>query len=191
MLVNSLLTNTLSKARRNFALAFFVSIALLFLLACSFDGDTGDYESIASDKLERARVINVKDGDSVILRFENSIEKEARLFGIDAPEYNQPFGRDAKAILKKMIYKKTVVVQTRGTDRYDRAIVLLFFDNQQISVNQQMLEQGAAWVYTQFQKEKSWLDSHNKAKQESIGLWKNSTAQAPWEWRKRQQAREK
>lgn len=180
-----------NQARRFNVLAFFISIALLFSSACSFDDDTGEYESQASKKPQRARVIKVKDGDSVLLRYADSTEKEARLFGIDAPEYNQPFGREAIAILSKLVYKKTVVVESKGVDRYQREIVLLVFDNQQTSINQQMIERGAAWVYTRYQKDRAWLMSQKTAQQKSLGLWANSSAIAPWLWRERHNSRKK
>ena len=127
MLANNILHIELCKARRKIVLAFFISIVAVCLSACSFDDDTGEYESTVVNVIQRARVVKVKDGDSVILRFEDSTEKEARLFGIDAPEYNQPFGRDAKDISSKLVYKKSLLVESKGTDCYQREIVLLVF----------------------------------------------------------------
>ncbi len=191
MLLNIKQFNKKDEARRFNVLAFFIYFFMLFSTACTFDDDTSEYDSRTSVKQQLARVIKVKDGDSVILRFEDSTEKEARLFGIDAPEYNQPFGREAKNILSKLVYKKTVLIESKGTDRYQREIVLLLDDSQQTSINQQMIGLGAAWVYSQYQNDKTWANSQNKAKQKSLGLWRNSSAKAPWEWRKREQARKK
>ena len=173
------------QARRFNVLAFFVSIAVLFSSGCSFDDDTGEYQSSAENKQQRARVIKVKDGDSVILRFEDSTEKEARLFGIDAPEYNQAYGRDAKAILSNLVYKKTVLLESKGQDRYQREIVILKFNKQQTSINQLMIERGAAWVYSKYQDDKTWHNSQIKAQKNSLGLWTNPAAIAPWDWREK------
>ena len=185
--MNSLLailfTPSYKPARRFSVLAFFVSIVVLLLSGCSFDDDTGENQSPAENTQQTARVIKVKDGDSIILRFANSIEKEARLFGIDAPEYNQAFGHDAKAILSKLVYKKSVLVESRGQDRYQREIVILKIDNQKTSINQQMIERGAAWVYSKYQNDKTWQNSQIKAQKNSLGLWANSAAIAPWDWR--------
>lgn len=185
MQLNLSLQNTIQEARQFSVLAFFVPIAVLFFSACSFDEDSDNTQATTSDKQQRARVIKVKDGDSVILRFQDSSEKEARLFGIDAPEYNQAFGREAKSILSKLVYKKSVIVESRGIDRYQREIVLLAFDKQQTTINQQMIERGAAWVYSQYQNDKTWSNAQIHAQQRSLGLWANRSAIAPWVWRER------
>ena len=191
MLHNTKGLNKTNLARRKSVLAFFISTALLILYGCSFDNDSDGYESKVNSKLRTAKVVKVKDGDSVILRFEDSKEKEARLFGIDAPEYNQAFGRDAKKILSKLLLKKTVFVESRGVDRYEREIVILTFDRQQTSANLLMIKQGAAWVYSRYQNDKTWSEAQKLAKQKSLGLWANRSAIAPWDWREREQARRK
>lgn len=181
----------LAGARQVNVLAFFVSVAVLFCSGCSFDADSDSYQATPKKHRQIARVIKVKDGDSVILRFQDSSEKEARLFGIDAPEYNQAFGREAKNILSKLVYKKSVVVESRGQDRYKREIVLLVFDEQQTTINQQMIERGAAWVYSQYQDDKAWEYSQKEAQKKSLGLWLNRSAIAPWVWRKKNKKNKK
>ena len=191
MQLNLSLQNTIQKARQFSVLAFFMSVSLLFFSACSFDNDSDNTQATTKNHQQRARVIKVKDGDSVILRFQDSSEKEARLFGIDAPEYNQAFGREAKNILSKLVYKKSVLVESRGIDRYQREIVLLAFDKQQTTINQQMIERGAAWVYSQYQNDNTWANAQKTAQKKSLGLWGNRSAIAPWLWRERSKKNKK
>ena len=168
-------------ASRIFALAFFVCV--LLLSACQ-DGSIEVRDQV-QDKLLRATVIKVKDGDSVVLRYANGVEKEARLFGIDAPEYNQAFGRDSRRILDKLVLKKSVLVKNFGEDRYQREIVLLSRAGEKESINLTMIRLGGAWVYAQYQKDSNWRNAEIEARNKRLGLWKVSRPLPPWEWRKK------
>jgi len=66
---------------------------------------------------------------------------------------------------------------------------LLYTSKQSTSINLQMLENGAAWVFSRYQKDKTWQDAQETAKQKAIGLWQNTEAMAPWEWRNRKSKR--
>lgn len=164
-------------------LAFLLS-GLPFLSACTADPESTQDPN--SQSIHSALVIKVKDGDSLILRYAQGIEKEVRLFGIDAPEYNQAFGQDAKHILENLTLKKTVLVQKHTTDRYQREVVLLIRVQDDLNINLAMLEQGAAWVYRQYQNEPSWARLEKRAKSQQQGLWAGARPVAPWEWRKSQ-----
>lgn len=168
-------------ASRFFALAFFVVIILLTGCIEEFSEDS---TAVSSNQL-RATVIKVKDGDSVILRYANGVEKEARLFGVDAPEYNQPYGRNSKRHLEKLVFKKTLLVKSYGEDRYKREIVLLTKHGERRSVNFEMINIGAAWVYQQYQQDKIWRNAEEDSRKKRLGLWKARQPIPPWEWRKK------
>src|SRR5690606_20633433 len=57
----------------------------------------------------------------------------------------------------------------------------------QVDVNAEMVRQGAAWVYRQYNRDKSLLSLEAEARQAKRGLWALPEAErvAPWEWRKR------
>ena len=168
-------------ASRIFALAFFVCV--LLLSACQ--DESIEVTDQVQDRLLRATVIKVKDGDSVVLRYANGVEKEARLFGIDAPEYNQPFGQDSKRILDKLVLKKSVIIKNLGEDRYQREIVLLSKAGEKETINLEMIRLGGAWVYAQYQKDANWRNAEIEARNKNLGLWKVSRPIPPWEWRKK------
>ena len=50
-------------------------------------------------------VLNVVDGDTIKVKFENKIKK-IRLSAIDAPEMKQRSGKESKKFLYDFIYKK-------------------------------------------------------------------------------------
>ena len=170
-------------ASRFVALAFFL---LALLASCSDDIDQQEVIALQSEPSRvRALVIKVKDGDSVILLYANSIEKEARLFGIDAPEYNQAYGKQAKRTLEKLVLKKSVLVVNKDTDRYQREIVILYREADRLDVNLELVKVGSAWVYTQYQNDKIWESAENKARQQGLGLWALNNPVPPWVWRRK------
>jgi endonuclease YncB( thermonuclease family) len=65
--------------------------------------------------------VAIIDGDSAkVLRDKKTIE--VRLVGIDAPEMDQPFGKQSKRFVSKLIFGKTVDVKDLGLDRYNRTL---------------------------------------------------------------------
>lgn len=130
------------------------------------------------------KVTKVIDGDSFILR-NKKVSHEIRLWGIDCPEYKQPFAADARAISRKYLKGKKITVQVKYRDRYDRCIGLA--TDGTISVNQKLVEDGAAWVYKKYCQEaicKEWRSLERRARKTGKGLWRNKEAIPPWEWRK-------
>jgi micrococcal nuclease len=64
----------------------------------------------------RAECVRVVDGDTLVLRVDLglrcSVEIEARLHGIDAPELRTPEGKQAKVFVERLLPGLPLVVQT-------------------------------------------------------------------------------
>ena len=56
------------------------------------------------------KVVSVHDGDTITILTEEK-QVKVRLFGIDAPELKQPFGRKSKEFLASMIAGQIVKVE--------------------------------------------------------------------------------
>ena len=129
-------------------------------------------------------VARVVDGDTYIFVNRLGNEIRCRMYGIDAPEMKQDFGKKSKDNLSKMIEKQTVRVELVDIDRYGRAIVKTYLNDADIGLV--MIESGSAWHYWQYSKEKSKYQKAQKiAKSRSMGLWRDKKAVAPWEFRKK------
>jgi len=96
-------------------------LALVLTLACVL---------IAPLSAQRfaGRVLDVTDGDTVIVARGNSSEPlgfspaVVRLFGIDAPEAVQPYGREAAAELSRLVMGKVIDVGMKDIDQYGRLV---------------------------------------------------------------------
>jgi micrococcal nuclease len=106
-------------------------------------------------------VLKVVDGDtidaSIDLGFDISLSKRIRLAGIDTPESRtrdleeKALGLESKEWLKKALEgAKDIIIKTEkpdSTEKYGRIIGHLFVNDQETSLNNQMIAEGYALEY--------------------------------------------
>lgn len=118
------------------------------------------------------KVVGVADGDTITVLRDGRDQVKIRLYGIDAPESGQPFGKAAKQNLSAMVYGRSVQVGTMDMDRYGRTVARIFVDEE--DVNAAQLRSGHAWLYKQYCKERvcgEWVGLEADARSGGIGLW--------------------
>ena len=126
------------------------------------------------------RVKRIVDGDTVYLKDGTKV----RLHGIDTPERDQPYGKQATRNLDKLI-GRTVFVVERDTDRYGRLVGTLYTP-EGVNVNLEMVCNGSAWWYSRYAKNNRAMAScQDEAKEAGLGLWADDDPIPPWEWRRR------
>lgn len=131
----------------------------------------------------RGEIVGITDGDTVKLLDSSRRQHKIRLTEIDTPERGQPWGKKATKALSRKISRKTVIVQTDGTDRYGRVLGRIFYQGRDI--NREMVSEGHAWVYRQYMTDSSFLENESQAREKRLGLWGHSEMPvAPWEWRR-------
>jgi len=135
------------------------------------------------------KVVGITDGDTLALLDATNTQHKIRLAGIDSPEKNQPFGQVCKQNLSDLAYNRTVQIDWNKKDRYGRVIGKVLVDSQDVNLEQ--IRRGCAWHYKKYQNEQSPEDRVSYARAEDgarasrVGLWGESGAVAPWEWRHR------
>jgi len=138
-----------------------------------------DVEMTLSGKVEK-----VIDGDSLILR-EGKRNYEIRLWGIDCPEYGQSYGANARRLSRTLLLSKKVHVKVKNRDNYGRYVGVVYLGN--FNVNEELVRQGAAWVYSHYCHESicnDWKLLQEQARLDKRGLWKVKKQVAPWKWRR-------
>ena len=107
------------------------------------------------------KVLKVVDGDTIDvdidLGFNISYYQRVRLAGIDTPESRttdkkeKELGLEVKDKLKKAIDAATsVVIKTEKPDsseKYGRILGWVFLDDNKVSINQTLIDEGYAWGY--------------------------------------------
>lgn len=126
------------------------------------------------------KVVSIHDGDTITI-LQDKQQIKVRLFGIDAPELKQPYGKKSKQFLANLIAGEVVEVDENGKDRYKRTIGTIYVNG--TDINAQMVANGYAWAYRNFSKK--YTAQESQAKKQRLGLWRDKEPIPPWEWRKR------
>jgi endonuclease YncB( thermonuclease family) len=158
---------------KNFAIKFTCGFVVSFLFAFVD----------AKAEVLIGKVIGITDGDTITVIDSDKTEHKIRLMGIDAPEKKQDFGNESKKALSNYIYQKEVTVEYKKQDRYKRKVGKVILDKQDICL--QMINDGLAWHYKDYEKEQSKKDrdlyrqAELKAREAKIGLWQNNKVIEP------------
>jgi len=144
-----------------------------------------------------AKVIAVMDGDTVLVlreggsgaaghppasSFRGGQKIKVRLANIDAPEKDQAFGQQSRDSLLGLVGKRQVQIDSQALDQYGRIVGLISVDRR--NVNQEQVKRGMAWEYSHYHADKTYVGLQNAARQAHLGLWDQTSPQAPWQWRK-------
>jgi endonuclease YncB( thermonuclease family) len=149
---------------------------LLFLLF--------SFSSLFSQTTLTAKVVGVKDGDTVVVLDSLNNQTTLRLAEVDCPEKTQPFGTKAKQFTSDQIYLKTIKYVVTDTDRYGRSIAMIYYDIDNKYLSAEIIKAGMGWHYKRYSTSKELATFEDNAKKNKIGLWVDSNPVAPWEFRK-------
>ena len=144
--------------------------------------------SYSQEQESSGKVVGITDGDTFTLLTSDKQQIKIRLSEVDAPENDQPFVTRSKQVLSDLIFSKDVLVVQDDIDQYERPVCQVYVGN--THVNRKMVQEGMAWVYRNYLKDKTLLQDEQAAREAKRGLWSlPSTEQVPpWEWRKRKRA---
>lgn len=134
------------------------------------------------------QLVRVIDGDSVVLKLKRwRGDRNVRLWGIDAPEHDQPLGQQSTEHLRRLLRRRRKLRATiRGTDRYDRLVCELHHRRRNESINTLMVRQGYAYAYAH-SGGRIIQGAEEEARAKRRGVWKSGDrgGERPWEYRKR------
>ena len=128
------------------------------------------------------RCARVSDGDTIHVVTDGNVKFKVRLDRIDAPEKDQPYGKESTAYLTKLIKGRTVRVEWQKKDQYGRVLGIVYLDK--ADVNLQMVTTGNAHHYSYFDKTPAYATAEAAAKSKKLGLWAAENPINPYEWRK-------
>ncbi|EKD34243.1 MAG: nuclease [uncultured bacterium] len=151
-------------------------VQMLFMMIIISDAFAGNPFS--------ASVRKIIDGDSLVVATAHDTI-EVRLYGVDCPEYDQPFSREAKRFTEDRVLGKKVMIEPVARDSYGRLVAVVVRDNKVL--NKDLVQAGLAWVYPGYCKKsfcRSWKESENFAHKERRGLWHDKHPDPPWRWRR-------
>jgi endonuclease YncB( thermonuclease family) len=124
---------------------------------------------------------SIYDGDTITIE-RDGLKVKIRLAEVDCPERDQPYGKEAREFVQKFLEGKTISISAVEQDRYGRTVAKVRANNDDLG--EALVENGYAWVYTNYSKDKELIALQDSAKRMKIGLWKDHDPIPPWKWRK-------
>lgn len=171
-------------ARGNIPLRRWWTLVFSFLFWAVFLPDVDACRAAAdSDTVFVAHVTKVIDGDTIEVRYSGS-DQRVRLWGIDTPEWEQKFSREARDFTRRRLAKRQVDLGVKTWDSYGRLVAVVMVDGN--SFQEELLREGLAWVHIYYCKEpvcRKWRQLEKEAKKARRGLWRESHPVAPWQWK--------
>ena len=159
-------------------------VLLLFTLQACFIQPEENKSINYSNLVFTAKVIRILDGDTMEVLYQDYPTK-IRLEHIDSPEKRcaQPYAQKAKKALSDLCFGQMVNIRGKNYDRYNRLIAVVVNHKKQV-INQEMLKLGMAWHFKKYSSDMLYAQLEITARKKSVGLWQDSSAVAPWEWRR-------
>lgn len=134
----------------------------------------------------KGRVVQVADGDTLVVHTSMGKTDRIRLYGIDSPELGQRGGDEARAFAEDMLLFSPVSLSVLDKDQYGRGVALVRLEDGRIA-NEEMVRAGLAWVYRAYCREAfcaKWLALEHQARKQGLGLWRHANPTPPWQWRR-------
>jgi endonuclease YncB( thermonuclease family) len=140
------------------------------------------YARPPADHLIPARVLSITDGDTFRALI-GSQNVPIRMADYDAPERDQPYGRESTAELAGLLAGGVVQLENRGSGGFGRTAARVFVRD--IDVNYEMVRRGAGWFDPEYAKDEELYLVENTARDARVGLWALPPEKRiePWVWR--------
>eukprot|EP01059_Diplonema_ambulator_P003715 TRINITY_DN13424_c0_g1_i1.p1 TRINITY_DN13424_c0_g1~~TRINITY_DN13424_c0_g1_i1.p1 ORF type:complete len:237 (+),score=49.77 TRINITY_DN13424_c0_g1_i1:37-711(+) len=138
-------------------------------------------------------VRRVIDGDQFLANTEDGFLVKVRLRAIDAPELDQPYGRQAAAHLGELLQAPhtDVIGFFYERDHEGRYIADVFTQTSVYAefsyIQAKMLKEGLAWHFGTFDRRVKLKELMQNASDAKLGLWQDDDPTPPWRHRKAQE----
>lgn len=127
--------------------------------------------------------LRVHDGDTFTAVGADKVAAEYRLWGVDAPELDQAWGKVSRAALLELVQGRRVTVTPCGS-HFQRVVVRVTSGAGDVGIA--LLSLGLAWHDRRFAPDRAdYAAAEAEARAARRGLWSEDSPVAPWEWRQR------
>ena len=130
----------------------------------------------------QGKAIKIVDGDTFDLLINKNETVRIRLSDIDCPERKQDYYAIAKKALAGYVIDKVVKVIYSKKDRNGRILGTIFIAEQ--NINLRLVEDGLAWHFVKYSKDKRFALAEKMARAAKKGIWSLENPIAPWDFRR-------
>lgn len=126
------------------------------------------------------RPIFIIDGDTFIAAPDSQVY---RIWGVDAPELDQPWGIVARSALIELIHRKRVTITSTHGKSYKRPVVQITVGGNDVAL--ELLKMGLAWHTPKYAPDqKEYAAAAAESKSAKRGLWLDKYPVSPEDHRK-------
>ena len=128
--------------------------------------------------------IRVVDGDGLEADINGFGKLHIRLAYADTPEFDQPWGKEAKDELWRLTDNDSIEFELIRYDGYNRVMAVVWSDNK--NINLEMVKRGHAWLSIKWipeSKLEEYKSARAVAQDNGLGVWQSDWPMPPWEWR--------
>lgn len=124
----------------------------------------------------------VLDGDTIRLLLETGQVVQVELYGIDAPEREQPYGEAATRAVRRAVFRADVEAVAEASGPDGRPLFVVRTGDQVL--NERLLHDGLAWWdRSQAPHDDRYRRLERHARSADRGLWAQADPVPPWQWR--------
>jgi endonuclease YncB( thermonuclease family) len=139
-------------------------------------------DAVPTERFE-ATGVSCYDGDTCTVQTTAGKRYRIRVFGVDAPELTQDFGREARSFSTGLIVGSRLTVFPANLERNDRLVARVRVPRGD-DLSTLLLRSGHAWHSTEFSKDPLLADAERTAREGKRGLWARPDPVPPWIFRR-------
>ncbi len=128
------------------------------------------------------RIVGVTDGDRLSF-LHDDVREQVQVYGIDCPELEQPFGKEAKEATERLALNQPVTVKAWGTHPYTGRMIVVVLLPDGKNLGQELVRAGLAWWDRYYEHERKLAALEADARAAKRGLWVDPNPVPPWEFR--------
>lgn len=133
---------------------------------------------LAAGNADEPAALRVHDGDTFALA-----DAKYRIWGVDAPELDQPWGIAAREVLRQLLASGEISTVRKGKS-WNRTVVQCSAGEKDVAL--ELLKMGLAWYLPKFApRRQDYREAEAEAREAKRGLWSDKAPVAPEIWRKR------
>lgn len=156
-----------------------LAIAVL-LTGTAVPAQAGQDALLVNEEVFRARVIQVRDGDSLVVQDLEDVP--LHLDGIDAPEFTQNFGPDARTYLSNLVMGRVVTVRLKSRAPGGlESVARVELNGSDLSLA--LIQNGMAWYCSRHTEDRTLAGAERAARDAKRGLWNMAERTPPWQHR--------
>ncbi len=134
--------------------------------------------ALAGETVMTGKCVKVLDGDTLVIECEKN-RRTVNIEGIDAPELDQPWGKEVRSFVRDMVRGEDVEIEV--IESGEDAVVARVIVNG-IDLSEMLVSRGLAWV-PEGSPDADLVVMSSKAKELPCGLFMDAEAEPPWEFR--------